>query len=38
MESELELIRDWFAYIADARRGYLQTPAKLPATELSRDR
>jgi uncharacterized damage-inducible protein DinB len=38
MESELETIRAWFAYTADARRGYLETLAKLPSTELTRDR
>jgi uncharacterized damage-inducible protein DinB len=38
MESEPETIRAWFAYIADARRGYLETLAKLPAAELTRDR
>jgi uncharacterized damage-inducible protein DinB len=38
MESELEMIRDWFSYIAAARRGYLDTLAKLPPAELTRDR
>lgn len=38
MENEVEMIRDWFAYIADARRGYLETLAKLPEVELTRDR
>jgi uncharacterized damage-inducible protein DinB len=38
MESELETIRAWFAYITDTRRGYLETLAKLPAAELTRDR
>lgn len=38
MESELEAIRAWFAYVADARRAYLDTLAKLPAAELARDR
>jgi uncharacterized damage-inducible protein DinB len=38
MESELETIRAWFAYIADARQGYLDAFAKLSATELTRDR
>ena len=38
MESELEILRNWFAYIADARRGYIETLEKLPATELTRDR
>ena len=30
MDSELELIRAWFAYLADTRQGYLETLAKLP--------
>jgi uncharacterized damage-inducible protein DinB len=38
MESELDLIRAWFAYIADTRRGYLETLANLPSAELHRDR
>jgi uncharacterized damage-inducible protein DinB len=38
MESELETIRAWFAYIADSRRDYLETLAKLPSAELTRDR
>jgi len=38
MESELKTIRAWFDYIAYARRGYLDTLAKLPAAELTRDR
>jgi uncharacterized damage-inducible protein DinB len=38
MESERETIRAWFAYIADSRRGYLETLAKLPSAELTRDR
>ena len=38
MMSEVESIRAWFAYLAAARRGYLETFAKLPAPELSRDR
>jgi uncharacterized damage-inducible protein DinB len=38
MESELQLIRSWFAYIAHSRRGYLETLAKLPSAELTRDR
>ncbi len=38
METELETIRAWFAYIAYARRGYLETLAKLPPAELARDR
>jgi uncharacterized damage-inducible protein DinB len=35
---ELETIRDWFGYNARARRGYLDALAKLPESELSRDR
>ena len=38
MVSEVDTIREWFAYIAEARRGYLETFAKLPVAELSRDR
>ncbi len=38
MDSELELLRRWFEYIAAARRGYLETLAKLPPSELTRDR
>ena len=38
MESELEIIRAWFTYLADTRRGYLETLAKLPPAELTRDR
>lgn len=38
MKSELEDIRDWFAYLAEARRGYFTSLEKLPPTELSRDR
>lgn len=38
MEAELETIRAWFAYTAAARRGYLETLAKLPPGELTRDR
>ena len=38
MGAELEAIREWFAYIAAARRGYLETLAKLPPAELARDR
>ncbi len=37
-EAELESIRAWFAYIARARQGYLETFSKLPAAELSRPR
>ena len=36
--SEVESIRAWFAYIARARQGYLETFSKLATTELSRDR
>ena len=38
MVSDLESIRAWFAYLADTRRGYLETLAKLPPGELTRDR
>ena len=38
MVSELESIGAWFAYLAEARRGYLETLGKLPAAELTRDR
>jgi uncharacterized damage-inducible protein DinB len=38
MDSEVETFRAWFAYLADTRRGYLETLAKLPAAELIRDR
>src|SRR5580658_3242677 len=38
MASELDLLKDWFAYIAAARRGYFETFEKLPSGELSRDR
>lgn len=38
MASEIETFRAWFAYLAAARRDYLETLAKLPAAELSRDR
>lgn len=38
MESELDTIRNWFAYLAYARQGYLETLAKLPPAELTRDR
>jgi uncharacterized damage-inducible protein DinB len=38
MDSEVETFRAWFAYIADARRGYLEALAKLPPAELTRDR
>ncbi|MGA2665412.1 MAG: DinB family protein [Nitrososphaerales archaeon] len=35
---ELVLIREWFAYNAGARRGYLEAFSKLPPGELARDR
>ena len=38
MESELDIIRAWFAYMADTRHGYIETLAKLPSAELTRDR
>ncbi len=38
MEAEVESLRNWFAYIAEARRGYLDTLARLPPAELTRDR
>jgi hypothetical protein len=38
MESEVETFRAWFAYFADTRRDYLETIAKLPPAELTRDR
>ena len=38
METELDTIRAWFAYLADTRRGYLETLSKLPPAELTRDR
>src|SRR5580658_1211300 len=38
MASELDLLREWFAYIAAVRRGYFETFEKLPSGELSRDR
>ena len=38
MASEIDSIRAWFSYLADTRRGYLETLAKLPAAELTRDR
>jgi len=38
MENELDLIREWFAYIMDTRLGYIEALAKLPPAELSRDR
>jgi len=36
--SELDEIREWFAYNARARQGYLETFSKLPPAELARDR
>lgn len=38
MNTEIDDLRAWFAYLAAARRGYLDTLSKLPAAELSRDR
>ena len=38
MDPEVEALRAWFAYLADTRRGYLETLAKLPPAELTRDR
>jgi len=38
MESEVDLFRSWFAYLAASRRGYLETLAKLPESERARDR
>jgi len=38
VESELEIIRAWFTYIADTREGYLETLGKIPASELTKDR
>lgn len=38
METDLETIRAWFAYLADTRRGYIETLGKLPPAELTRDR
>jgi uncharacterized damage-inducible protein DinB len=38
MPSEIQTFRDWFAYLAAARRGYLDTFSKLPVAELTRDR
>jgi uncharacterized damage-inducible protein DinB len=36
--SELDLIREWFAYNARARKGYFETFSKLSPGELTRDR
>ena len=38
MVSELDTLREWFDYLAASRGGYLETFAKLPPQELSRDR
>lgn len=38
MDSELDSIRAWFSYLADTRKGYIETLAKLPSAELTRDR
>jgi uncharacterized damage-inducible protein DinB len=38
MVAELDTLREWFAYLAAARRGYFETFARLPPGELSRDR
>jgi uncharacterized damage-inducible protein DinB len=38
MDSEVEDIRNWFAYLMDARRGYIEALAKLPEKERTRDR
>jgi uncharacterized damage-inducible protein DinB len=38
MESEVEIIRNWFAYLMDSRRGYIEALAKLPEKERTRDR
>src|SRR5579863_10044427 len=38
MSNELEIIKDWFAYNAHVRRGYLDSFAKLSKEELFRDR
>ncbi|HXW36430.1 MAG TPA: DinB family protein [Nitrososphaerales archaeon] len=36
--SELDLIREWFAYNARARQGYFEALSKLSTEELTRDR
>jgi uncharacterized damage-inducible protein DinB len=36
--TELETIKEWYAYNAHVRRGYLETFAKMPKEELVRDR
>jgi len=38
MDAEVETFRAWFAYLADTRRGYIDTLARLPLAELTRDR
>ena len=38
MRSELESIRQWYAYNAVARQGYFTTLSKLPPQELTKDR
>lgn len=38
MTTELDCIRSWFAYMAEARRGYFTILEKLSPAELSRDR
>jgi uncharacterized damage-inducible protein DinB len=38
MASELGCIRDWFSYIADARRGYFAALEGIAPAELGRDR
>ncbi len=38
MSSELDDLRSWFAYLAEARRGYFTTLEKLSPAELQRDR
>lgn len=38
MDSELDALKSWFAYLAAARRGYLGAFEKLSSSELARDR
>jgi uncharacterized damage-inducible protein DinB len=38
MVSEPDALREWFAYIAAARRDYFETLQKIPSQELTRDR
>jgi uncharacterized damage-inducible protein DinB len=38
MDSEVEIFRNWFTYLADTRRGYIETLAQIPPAELVRDR